>query len=236
MREYLVCQNLSTLIWLGQQANIEFHAWFSRIAAEPDMTTKDTDYLLDFPDFIIFDLDPYIYSGKEKTGDEPEFNKKAFDKVCEVAKWLKESLDKLSLKAFVKTSGKTGLHIYVPIVRNLDYKAARSSAETIGRFVLQIHPSDITMEWPVEKRTGKVFVDYNQNVRGKTLAAAYSPRPSTNATVSMPLHWNELGRVYPSDFNIMTVPKRLKKRGDLWSDILNTKRDVRDLVAMPPNK
>jgi len=236
VREYLVCQNLSTLIWLGQQANIEFHAWFSRIAAEPDMTTKDTDYLLDFPDFIIFDLDPYIYSGKEKTGDEPEFNKKAFDKVCEVAKWLKESLDKLSLKAFVKTSGKTGLHIYVPIVRNLDYKAARSSAETIGRFVLQIHPSDITMEWPVEKRTGKVFVDYNQNVRGKTLAAAYSPRPSTNATVSMPLHWNELGRVYPSDFNIMTVPKRLKKRGDLWSDILNTKRDVRDLVAMPPNK
>jgi bifunctional non-homologous end joining protein LigD len=230
--EYMVCQNLSTLIWLGQQADIEFHAWFSRIAASPDMpVSRDTNYLLDYPDFVIFDLDPYIYSGKEKAGDEPELNRKAFDKVCEVALWLKEVLDKLSLKAFVKTSGKTGMHVYVPIVRNLDYKAARSTAETIGRFILQNHPTDITMEWTVEKRKGKVFVDYNQNVRGKTLATAYSPRPASEATVCTPLCWNELGKVYPTDFTIMTLPDRLKKTGDLWANILSAKRDIGELLT-----
>jgi bifunctional non-homologous end joining protein LigD len=232
VHEYLVCCNQSTLIWLGQQADIEFHTWFSRISAAPDIPAKkDINYLLDYPDFIIFDLDPYIYSGKEKAGDEPELNRKAFDRVCEVAMWLKEAMDKLSLKPFVKTSGKTGLHIYVPIVRNLDYKAVRSVAETIGRFVLQGHPSDITMEWSIEKRKGKIFVDYNQNVRGKTLAAAYSPRPAPEATVSTPLQWNELGRVYPTEFTILTVPERLKKTGDLWADILSAKRDIRELLA-----
>jgi bifunctional non-homologous end joining protein LigD len=232
VHEYLVCRNLSTLIWLGQQADIEFHTWFSRISAAPDMPAdEDMDHLLDYPDFIIFDLDPYIYSGKEKAGDEPELNRKAFARVCEVALWLKEVTDKLSLKAFVKTSGKTGLHIYIPIVRNLDYKAVRSAAETIGRFVLQSHPADITMEWSVEKRKGKVFVDYNQNVRGKTLVAAYSPRPAPEATVSTPLRWNELGRVYPTEFTITTLPERLKKTGDLWADILGAKRDIRELVA-----
>jgi bifunctional non-homologous end joining protein LigD len=237
VHEYLVCCNLSTLIWLGQQADIEFHTWFSRISPAPDMPArKSIDYILDYPDFIIFDLDPYIYSGKEKAGDEPELNRKAFDKVCQVALWLKEVVDKLSLKAFVKTSGKTGLHIYIPIVRNLDYKAVRSAAETIGRFVLQAHPSDITMEWSVEKRKGKVFVDYNQNVRGKTLAAAYSPRPAPEATVSTPLRWNELGKVYPTEFTILTLPERLKKTGDLWKDILGAKRDIKELVARGLNK
>jgi bifunctional non-homologous end joining protein LigD len=232
VREYLVCANLSTLIWLGQQADIEFHAWFSRITASPDMPAKKgVDYVLDYPDFIIFDLDPYIYSGKEKAGDEPELNRKAFDKVCQVALWLKEVIDKLSLKAYVKSSGKTGLHIYVPIVRNLDYKAVRSSAETIGRFVLQNHPEDVTMEWSVEKRAGKVFVDYNQNVRGKTLATAYSPRPAPGGPASTPLHWHELGKVYPTAFTILTLPERINKTGDLWADILSSKRDVRKVLA-----
>jgi len=229
--EYLVCRNLSTLIWLGQEADIEFHTWFSRISPAPDMPArKDIDYLLNYPDFIILDLDPYIYSGKEKAGDEPELNRKAFDKVCQVALWLKEIVDKLSLKAYVKTSGKTGLHIYIPIVRNLDYKAVRSAAETIGRFVLQAHPDDITMEWSVEKRKGKIFVDYNQNVRGKTLAAAYSPRPAAEAAVSTPLRWNELGKVYPTEFTILTLPGRLKKTGDLWADIIVNKRDVKEVL------
>jgi bifunctional non-homologous end joining protein LigD len=232
-RDYLVCRNLTTLIWLGQQANIEFHTWFSRITSAPEMKTKkDIDYLLDYPDFIVFDLDPYIYSGLERAGGEPELNRKAFDKTCEVSLWLKEVIDKLSLKAFVKTSGKTGLHIYVPIVRNLSYKAVRSAAETIGRFVLQNHPSDVTIDWAVEKRNGKVFIDYNQNVRGKTLAAAYSPRPAPEATVSMPLRWEELGKVYPTDFTIGEVTGRLKQMGDLWSDILRAKRDVKKILAL----
>lgn len=230
--EYLVCNNISTLLWLGQIANLEFHTWFSRISAEPDMKKKraETNYILDYPDFIIFDLDPYIYSGRERAGAEPELSRSGFDRVIEVATWLKEVLDELSLSAFIKTSGKTGLHVYVPIVRNLDYKAVRSSAETIGKYLLQRHPAEITMEWAQQKRAGKVFVDHNQNVKGKTLASAYSPRPDPEATVSTPIRWEELGKVYPTDFSLLTLPNRLKGTGDLWANILSAKRNLRGLL------
>ncbi|MBI2288199.1 MAG: DNA ligase D, partial [Chloroflexi bacterium] len=164
MREYLVANNLASLLWLGQVANIEFHTWFSRINAKPDMAEgQSTDYLLDYPDFIIFDLDPYIYSGQEASGAEPELSRSGFTRTCEVALWLKEVLDELSLNAFAKTSGKTGIHVYVPIIRNLNYKAVRSSAEIVGKYLVQRHPREITIEWALEKRTGKVFMDYGQN-------------------------------------------------------------------------
>jgi len=230
--EYLICDNLSTLLWLGQLGNLEFHTWFSRISPEPDMPSArtDVDYVLDHPDFIIFDLDPYLYSGKEAAGAEPELNREAFARVSETALWLKEVLDGLALSAFVKTSGKTGLHIHVPIVRSLNYKAVRSAAATIGKFLRQKHPKDITMEWAVEKRTGKVFIDYGQNVRGKSLASIYSPRPAPEATVSTPLRWEEVGKVYPTDFTILTLPDRLKKTGDLWSKILSSKHDLKTLL------
>jgi bifunctional non-homologous end joining protein LigD len=232
-REYLVCNNISTLLWLGQLANLEFHTWFSRISVEPDMqqSKAETNYLLDYPDFIIFDLDPYLYSGREPPVAEPELSRAGFAKVTEVALWLKEVLDELSLNAFIKTSGKTGLHVYVPIVRNLDYKAVRSAAETIGKFLLQRHPAEITMEWKQQKRAGKVFVDHNQNVRGKTLASAYSPRPDKEATLSTPLRWEELGKVYPTDFSLLTLPDRLKETGDLWANILSAKRNLKELLG-----
>ncbi len=231
-REYLVCNNLATLLWLGQLANIEFHTWFSRISTHPEVLEgqTDTDSLLDYPDFIIFDLDPYIYSGQEPSGAEPELNRQGFAKVCEVAFWLKGVLNELSLNAFVKTSGKTGLHIYVPIIRGLNYKAVRSAAEVIGKFLLQKHPREITTEWEREKRTGKVFIDYGQNVRGKTLASVYSPRPTPEATVSTPLRWEEVGKVYPTDFSLVTLPDRLKEIGDLWAKILSAKRDLKRLL------
>ncbi len=231
--EYLVCDNLATLMWLGQVADIEFHTWYSRTGRDPEMNDRaaGAGAPLDYPDFIVFDLDPYIYSGKEKAGDEPELNRAAFNRVCEVASWLKEVLDGLSLTAFVKTSGKTGLHVYLPVVRNLEFGSARRAAETIGQFLMQRHPRDITMEWATEKRTGKVFIDYAQNVRGKTLASIYSPRPAPGAPVSFPLRWEELGSVYPGDFTMLTVPGLLAERGDLWKDILGAKRDLGDLLA-----
>jgi bifunctional non-homologous end joining protein LigD len=231
-REYLVCNNISTLLWLGQLANLEFHTWFSRTSVEPNMQKNqaETNYILDYPDFIIFDLDPYIYSGRELPGAEPELSRAGFARVTEVALWLKEILDNLSLNAFIKTSGKTGLHVYVPIVRNLDYKAVRSAAETIGKFILQRHPAEITMEWTQKKRAGKVFVDHGQNVRGKTLASVYSPRPDSEASVSTPLRWEELGKVYPTDFSLLTLPDRLKETGDLWANILSVKRNLKELL------
>jgi len=237
--EYMLCNNLPTMLWMGQAANIEFHTWFSRVTAlegkerHAGLKSATPDERLDYPDFIIFDLDPYLYSGKEKSGAEPDLNRKGFDRVCEVALWLKEILDSLKLKAYVKTSGKTGLHVHLPVVRWPGYKAVRSAAQTIGRALVEKHPQAITMDWAVGKRTGKVFFDYNQNVRGKTLACAYSPRPAPEATVSTPLRWEELGRVYPTDFTIKTVPARLKKTGDLWADILSSKSDLKREILNP---
>jgi len=240
--EYLLCNNLPTLLWLGQLADIELHTWYSRVDPEPDargapltFTGSDENMeasLLNYPDFIVFDLDPYIYRGDESKGNEPALNKKAFGKTCEVARWVKEVLDSLSLSSFVKTTGKTGLHIYVPILRNLNYAAVRAACETIGHFVLQKHPRDVTMEWTVDKRTGKVFFDHNQNVRGKTLASVYSPRPSPEAAVSMPLRWDELESIYPTDFTILTAQERLAEVGDLWSGILDAKHDLRGLLEL----
>lgn len=240
-QEYLTCNNLPTLLWLGQLADLELHTWYSRVSPEPDGRALGTTFggsdenidasLLNYPDFIVLDLDPYIYSGREAQGAEPELNKKAFAKTREVALWLKDILDSLRLSSFVKTSGRTGLHIYVPILRNLDYTASRAAAETIGKFLLQQHPRDVTMEWTVEKRAGKVFFDHNQNVRGKTLASVYSPRPLPEAAVSMPLRWDELEDVYPTDFTLLTAPARLAETGDLWSGILDAKRDLAKMLA-----
>ncbi|MHB8085597.1 MAG: DNA ligase D [Dehalococcoidia bacterium] len=236
VKDYLECNNLATLLWLGQLGTIEYHSWFSRVSAAPEGRIGDVDAktidITDYPDFIIFDLDPYIYSGKEIKGAEPEFNTAAFDGVCKVALWVKEMLDSLSLSSFVKTSGRTGLHIYVPINRQLDYRAVRSAAETIARYVLRQHPREVTVDWAVEKRTGKIFIDYNQNVRGKTLASAYSPRAAPGAAVSVPLRWDELGKISPVDFDIRSVPGRLIEIGDLWAKILDAKRDLKDLLKL----
>ena len=239
--EYIICNNLPTLLWLGQLADIELHTWYSRVNPEPDGHHLPTTFtgsrrkidqsLLNHPDFIVFDLDPYIYSGKEKKGAEPELNRKAFLKTCDVALWLKDVLDSLSLSSFVKTTGRTGLHIYVPILRQFDYDTVRSACETIGKYLMQAHPRDITMEWSVEKRTGKVFFDHNQNVRGKTLASLYSPRSSPEAAVSMPVRWDEIKDVYPSDFTIVTAAERVEKTGDLWSGILAAKHDLASMLG-----
>ena len=186
--------------------------------------------VLNYPDFIVFDLDPYIYSGKEKAGDEPELNRRAFAKAGEVARTLKEILDQLSLSSFLKTSGKTGLHIYVPVLRQYNYTITRKTCELVGRFLMQQRPMDVTMEWSVSKRSGKIFLDHNQNVRGKNMASIYSLRPLPGAPVSTPLRWDELSDVYPPQFDIQSVPSRVEELGDLWAEIHDAKHDLRRLL------
>ena len=234
-QEYLLCNNIATLLWLGQIANLELHSWFSRVRPGHDFKAEikhnGADYYVNYPDFLIFDIDPYIYSGKEASGEEPELNKLAFSKTCEVALAVKATLDKLSCPSFVKTSGKTGLHVFIPIIRKLDFSGIQSMAETFCRFLQQKYPDIITIDWSVEKRKGKIFLDYNQNVRGKTLASIYSPRPTPEASVSVPLRWDELGKVYPTDFTIATVPERLAKTGDLWVNILEAKIDIEKIFV-----
>src|SRR4030081_2956102 len=175
--EYLLGNNLATLLWLGQIADIELHTWYSRVNPAGDADGRPTTFagsienmqasVLNYPDFVVFDLDPYLYSGKEARGAEPELHAEGFAATSQVALWLKEMLDGLGLTSFVKTTGRTGLHIYVPITRKLDYHATHSISETLARFLEQQHPKEVTTEWAVDKRKGKVFADYNQNVRGK---------------------------------------------------------------------
>ncbi|HEX5864221.1 MAG TPA: DNA ligase D [Casimicrobiaceae bacterium] len=234
--EYLLCNNLPTLLWLAQSGTLEFHVWHSRAKPGPDAASKSTDYatslesleasVLNFPDYVLFDIDPYIYSGKEAKGAEPELNTVAFEKGKEVAFWLRELLQGMSLEPIVKTSGKTGLHVFVPIRRTLDFDAARQVSELVGRHLMRLHPKDITLEWSVPKRTGKIFMDYNMNVRGKTLNVAYSPRGEPGAPVSMPLTWEELAGAHPLDFTITNAPQRLAETGDRWRDALKQKQNL----------
>jgi bifunctional non-homologous end joining protein LigD len=239
-QEYILCNNVQTLIWLAQLADLEMHVWMARVNPEPDghdipltFTGSEENLensLLNYPDFVVFDLDPYIYAGTEKKGEEPALNRRAFEKTREIAFDLKELLQQLRLSSFIKTTGKTGLHIYVPVLRQYNYDEIRAAAEAVGRYMLQVRPDELTMEWATQKRTGKIFFDHNQNTRGKTLASQYSLRPSSNAGVSMPITWEELPRVYPTDFDIDTAPARLEQRGDTWSNILDAKQDLRALI------
>jgi bifunctional non-homologous end joining protein LigD len=234
--EYLLCNNLPTLLWLAQSGTLEFHVWHSRAQLGDDARTQETDYassldtleasVLNYPDYVVFDIDPYIYSGKEAPGDEPELNTAAFEKGKEVAFWLRELLSSMSLEPIVKTSGKTGLHVFLPIRRTIDFDAAREVSELVGAHLMRLHPKDITLEWSVPKRTGKIFMDYNMNVRGKTLNVAYSPRGAAGAPVSMPLTWEELAKAHPLDFRLTNAAEFLREAGDRWRDVLERKQSL----------
>jgi bifunctional non-homologous end joining protein LigD len=234
--DYILANNLPTLLWLGQNGTLEFHVWHSRTAVEPDAVSQSTDFagtlesleksVLNYPDFLVFDIDPYIYSGQEAKGAEPELNKKGFTVGRKVAFWLRDLLRAMSLDAVVKTSGKTGLHVFVPIERTVNFDEARRICEMVGRHLVREHPRDITMEWATIKRTGKIFIDYNMNVRGKTLNVAYSPRGVPGAPVSMPLTWEELEAAEPLDFRVGNVLGRLEKGRDRWHDLFQTKQSL----------
>ncbi|HEX2827260.1 MAG TPA: hypothetical protein VHP37_13005 [Burkholderiales bacterium] len=239
--EFLLCNNMPTLLWLSHVGTLELHVWHSRANARPDAARASTDYtssaaavqrsLLNHPDYLVFDVDPYIYSGAEAQGAQPEMNAAAFDKGKAVAFELKRLLDSMKLSSLVKTSGKTGLHILVPLVRKLSYDAVRAFAGEIAKHLLAARPDLITIDWNTTRRTGKMFLDYAMNVRVKTLAAPYSVRTVPGAPVSMPLTWEALRLAHPLDYTMETVPALLAKRGDLWSDLLERKQDLAKVLS-----
>jgi bifunctional non-homologous end joining protein LigD len=236
--ELIVCNNLPTLLWLGQVGALELHSWYSRVSAEPDGGRGTTSFagslenlrgsLLNFPDYVVFDLDPV----RPNHADAPKFDRERFKKVCQAAHWLRELLDGLGLGSFVKTTGRSGLHVFVPIERKLDFDAARAISQTIAQYLRRAHPKEITAEFAIQRRTGDVFVDWNQNVRGKTLTSIYSPRATLDATVSMPLRWDEVGRLTPLDLTIRTAPARLREVGDVWAGAVEAKVDLAALVGL----
>ncbi|HEY7109700.1 MAG TPA: DNA ligase D [Nitrososphaeraceae archaeon] len=231
---YLVCNNVESLQWIANLGSIEMHPWYSRFMDFEHCKTFELLYEekcgLNFPDFIVLDLDPYIYSGKEKARAEPEYNLKGFRAATEVALDLKDILDQLNIISYVKASGKTGLHIYIPIVSKYSYNQTRSFAEILGKILLSKFPSKVTMEWSTVKRKGKVFFDYNQNSRGKTIASVYSVRPTPHATVSVPLKWNDLVDFDPRDFTLRTVPEIFKGKKDPWMGVLDKKQDISAII------
>jgi bifunctional non-homologous end joining protein LigD len=241
---YVVCNNKETLLWLANLGCIEMHPWYSQILDYEACTAQarkdkidsgpaplDEDICgLDTSDFIVFDLDPYIYSGNEKEGQEPEYNLRGFQAAVQVASNLKELLDELGIEGFVKTSGKTGLHVFIPLSPDYSYDQTRNFAHIIGKILMKQYPELITMDWNTSKRKDKVFFDYNQNAKGKTITSALSLRPNESATVSMPMTWSELSEVVPTDFTIETVPVRLKKYGDPWQEILQERQDIASLL------
>jgi bifunctional non-homologous end joining protein LigD len=230
---YIVCNNKDTLLWLANLGCIEMHPWYSRITdfdSCKDRELNEDKCGLNFPDFIVFDLDPYIYSGQETAGEEPEYNINAFKAVVEVAFHMRDLFKQLNISSYVKTSGKTGLHIFVPIISSYTYDQTRGFAKVIGDTLVKKYTNKITMEWNIANRRGKVFFDYNQNSKGKTLASIYSVRPTFSATVSIPIEWKKLSSVMPTDFNILNVPATIKKARDPWRSALEEKQDINEIL------
>jgi bifunctional non-homologous end joining protein LigD len=195
----IVGGDLATLLYTVQIGCVSVDPWESRIDS------------LDAMDYTILDLDP----GPRAT----------FDRVIEVARWVKEELDEHGLRAGLKTSGSRGLHIAIPLPLRTPYEAGLLLAQLIATRVAEAHPRDATVERSVKARPpAAVYVDYLQNVKGKSVAAAYCVRAKPGATVSTPLQWKELnGRLDPRELTIETVPRRIAKLGDIWSSALKTR-------------
>jgi bifunctional non-homologous end joining protein LigD len=189
---FLRIESTAMLAWVANLGAIELHPWYSRCSAP----TR--------PDYLVIDLDPV-----EGT---------RFEKVRTAALHVKDALDAWSLPAFIKTSGATGLHLFVPIARGPTQREVHAVARDIAIAIAARHPRLFTTEYRIANRPrGTVLLDFNQNSAGHTLAGPYSVRPTPSATVSTPLEWRELrdGAV-PRDFTIVTVPMRLSQREDPW--------------------
>jgi len=194
---YILCNDLDTLIWLANLAAIEIHMPLSRVDAREK------------PDFVLFDVDP-----------EPPA---IFEDGITVALSLKEKLDKLGLQSYVKTSGKKGLHIVIPIQRDYPYRVTREFAHVIGQYLAR-ETEIVVSEFSETKKPNKVFIDYTQNSHGKTMVTPYGLRATPDATVSTPLEWTEVKKgLKPEALNLFSVVKRQK---DPWKGILENQQKL----------
>jgi bifunctional non-homologous end joining protein LigD len=197
-RPHLVGGSLMTLLYTVQLASISQDPWFSRVDT-PDMV-----------DHIAIDLDP------------PEGL--PFRRVLDVALWVRDELEVLKAPGFPKTSGAGGLHIYVPMPPETPYGAGLLVAQILATIVARKHPKAATVERAIKARGQRIYVDYLQNILGKTLASAYSARANDFAGVSTPLTWEELkAGVKPQDFTMRNVAGRLEAAGDLWAGLRKSK-------------
>ena len=195
------------VVWGANLGTVTFHTW--------PTTSPDNDH----PDQLRIDLDPQPGT--------------TFDDVRRVAiDGLKPLLDELGFAGFVKTSGGRGIHVYVPIDPQWDFIATRRAVIALARELERRDPDHVTTSWWKEERGERIFIDFNQNARDRTMASPYSARNSPNARVSTPVTWEELVDVEPDDCTIATVPGLLDKRGDPWADIAEHARGIELLLEM----
>ncbi len=202
--DYLLCQNKETLLFLANLGCIEINPWNSRIDS------------LDNPDYILFDLDPVKIDFKE---------------VVKVAKKIHDFCEEIKIPSYCKTSGKRGLHIYIPLDAKYDFEQIKIFAELVSVKIQNRLPKIVSLERNPDKRKGKVYIDYLQNRKGQTTCCVYSVRPVDGAPVSTPLHWEEVnGRLDPKKFNIKNTMKRIEKEGDLWKGVLEEGIDLEKII------
>jgi bifunctional non-homologous end joining protein LigD len=199
--KYFVCDDEESLLYIANMGSIPLHMWASRVGS------------LEQPDWCVIDLDP-----KEAP----------FSDVVRTAVALRKVCDSIGLQSYVKTTGKTGLHILLPLGRQCTYAQSRTLGELLARFVLRELGDIATITRHVSKRGDKVYLDYLQNRHGQTIVAPFSVRPLPGATVSMPLLWDEVGEsLDPRAFTIRTALERMERLGaDPVALVLETKPDL----------
>jgi len=199
-KEYLVGTDEASLLWMASLGCIEMNPWFSRVQSP------------DYPDYCVIDLDP---------------DKHTFDQVVEAALETKKVLDAINVPSYCKTSGSTGMHIYIPLNAKYTYEQSQMFAKIVVSLVHNQLPEYTSLERMVAARKGKMYLDFLQNRPGATIAGPYSLRPKIGATVSMPLHWDEVKPgLKMKDFNIFNAIDRLKVEGDLFKGVLGKGIDL----------
>ncbi|HEX8391860.1 MAG TPA: non-homologous end-joining DNA ligase [Longimicrobium sp.] len=193
--DFPLVNHLAALLWVVNLGCIDLNPWYARC--------DDVDR----PDYLHFDLDPV--PGAD------------FAKVRQTALMVRDNLKKLGMTSYAKTTGSSGIHVYVPIVRGPAQKQVWGFAKEFARAMETLDPALVTAEYRIAKRPrGRVLVDYNQNAWGRTLASIYSVRPKPGATVSMPVTWDEVEKgVELEEFTLLNAPARLARTGDLWKPL-----------------
>lgn len=207
---YLICNDKPTLLYMANLGCIDINPWNSTIKH------------IENPDWLVIDIDP---------------EKDNFEEVVKTALTVKEVLDELETNCYCKTSGATGLHVYIPLGAQYDYDSIKILGELLAHEIQLRLPETTSLERSIKKRNHKIYIDYLQNRRGQTLAAPYSVRPKPGATVSTPLEWSEVNsKLHPSQFTIQNVLKRFEKKGDLWKPVLGKGANIKKILHKLENK
>jgi bifunctional non-homologous end joining protein LigD len=203
--DYLVCNDLPTLLWMVNLGCIEINPWLSTYKAEEN------------PVFAVMDLDP---------NDVDDFTE-----VVRVAQTARKLLESMGIEPWIKTSGSRGLHIFIHVGGLYDYEIVKNFIHYLGQMILKEHPESTSLERSPSKRKKKIYLDFLQNRRGQTIAAPYSARPKPGATVSTPLDWSEVTETLNiKAFTIFNTLERIKEKGDLWKNITKKKADLRSAL------